>query len=88
MLNELHLPMNCLYIFVRRHKLKYFGHVTRHNGLEQTIMQGMVAGESSSEEPRQRWEKDITDIFGKMETASRVAKDRHGFRKDIWVATS
>ena len=43
-LNELHLPTNWMYNFVRRQKLKYFGHVTRHNGLEKTIMQGMVAG--------------------------------------------
>ena len=43
-LNELPLPTNWLYTFVRRQKLKYFGHVSRHNGLEKTIMQGMVAG--------------------------------------------
>ena len=30
--------MNWLYNFVRRQKLKYFGHVTRHNGLEKTII--------------------------------------------------
>ena len=36
-----------MYYFVRRQKLKYFGHVTRHNGLEKTIMQGMVAGKRS-----------------------------------------
>ena len=48
-LNELHLPTNWMYNFVRRQKLKYFGHVTRHNGLEKTIMQGMVAGKRSRE---------------------------------------
>ena len=31
------LPTNWLYNFVRRQKLKYFGHVTRHDGLEKTI---------------------------------------------------
>ena len=41
-LHELHLPMNWRYNFVRSQKLKYFGHVTRHNGLEKTIVQGMV----------------------------------------------
>ena len=46
-LNELHLPTNWLYNFVRRQKLKYFGHGTRHNGLEKTIMQGMIAGKRS-----------------------------------------
>ena len=48
-LNELHLPTNWLYNFVRRQKLKYFGHVTRHNGLEKTILQGMVAGKEAEE---------------------------------------
>ena len=72
-LNELHLPTNWLYNFVRRQKLKHFGHVTRHNGLEKTIMQGMVAGKRSRGKPKQRWEKDITDTFGMMTAASRVA---------------
>ena len=65
---------------VRRQTLKYFGHVTRHNGLEKTIMQGMVAGKRSWGKPRQRWEKDIADTFGTMTAASRVAEDRHQFR--------
>ena len=82
-LNELHLPTNCLYNIVRRQKLKYFGHVTRHDGLEKTIMQGMVAGRKSRGKPIQRWEKDITDTFGTMTAAGRVAEDRHQFRRDI-----
>ena len=32
-LDELHLPMNWLYNFVRRQKLKHFCNVSRHNGL-------------------------------------------------------
>ena len=59
--------MNRLYNLVRRQKLKYFGQVTRHNGLDEAIMQGMVAGKRSR---------------GTMKTASRVAKDRHRFRKN------
>ena len=64
-LNELQLPTNWLYNFVRRQQLKYFGHVTRHDGLEKTLMQGMVAGKTSRGKPRRRWEKYITDnMFG------------------------
>ncbi len=48
-LNEFHLPTNWLYNIVRRQKLKNFGHVTRHNGLEKTIRQGMVAGKRSQD---------------------------------------
>ena len=74
---------------VYHNKLKYFGHVTRHNGFEKTIMQGIiVAGKRSRGKPRQRWEKDITVIFGTMATASRVAEDRRRFPKGIWAATS
>ena len=71
--NELQLPMNWLYNVVRCQQLKYFGHVTRHNGLEKTIMQGMVAGKRSSGKPRQKQEKEFTDIFGKMATSCIVA---------------
>ena len=42
------------------------------NGLEKTTMQGMVAWRRSRGKQRQRWEKDITDIFGTMTTATRV----------------
>ena len=87
-INELHLLTNWLYNFVRRQKLKYFPHVTRHNGLEKAIIQGMAAGKRSRGKPRQRWEKDITDTFGTMAVASRVAGDRHQFRSDILAATS
>ena len=45
-------------------------------------MQGMVAGKRSRGKPRQIWEKDITDTFGTMAAASRVAEDRHQFRKE------
>ena len=87
-LNQLHLPTNWMYNFVRRQKLKYFGHVTRHDDLEKTIMQGMVAGKRSRGKPRHRWEKYITDLFDTMEAASRVGEDRHQFRRDIWAATA
>ena len=39
-------------------------------------MQGMIAGKRSRGKPRQRWEKDITDTFGTIAAASRVAEDR------------
>ena len=82
-INELHPPTNWVYNFVRRQKLKHCGHVTRHNGLEKRIMRGMVAGKRSQGKPRQIWEKDITDTFGTLTAACRVAEDRHQFRRDI-----
>ena len=76
LLNELHLTANSLYHFVGRQKRKYFGHVTRHDGLQKTIMQAMGTGKRNRGNPRQKWDKDITDIFGTMTTVSRVAEDR------------
>ena len=49
--------------------------------LEKTIMQGMVAGKQGRGKPKQRREKDTTDAFGTMAKASRMAEDRHRFRK-------
>ena len=86
---ELHQPMNWPYTFVRCQKLKYFGHVTRHNGLEKTIMQGMVArqGKEAEESPAKIGERH--HIYSDtMATGSRVAVERHRFSKDIWEATS
>ena len=67
MLNELLLQTNWLYNFVTRH----VGHVTRHDGLEKTLMQGMLAGKRSRGKPRQRLEKYITDPFGTMTISQR-----------------
>ena len=80
--------MNFIYQGCIMSILKYFGHVTRHDGLEKTIMQGMVVGKRSRGKPRQRWEKDITDTFGTMTAASRVVEDRYQFRSDNWEAMS
>ena len=46
-------------------------------------MQGRVAGKRSSGKPRQRWGKYITDTFGTMAAASRVAENINHFRRDI-----
>ena len=76
-LNKLCLLLNWIYNFVRYQKLKYFDHVTRHTGLEKTIMQGMVVGKRSRGKPRQRLGKGVIDIFGAMTVRSRLAEDRH-----------
>ena len=62
LLNELHLPTNWLYNFVRRQKLKCFGQITRHNRLEKATMQGMVAGKRSRGKPRQRYGRKTSQI--------------------------
>ena len=81
------LPTNWLDNFARRQKLKYFGHATRHNGIEKAIMQGMISGKRSRGKPRQIWEKYITDTCGTAGVVSRLVEDRLQFRRDIWAAT-
>ena len=69
-----------LYNFVRRQQLKYFGHNTRHNGLEKTIMQGMEQGKKQRK-AKTKMEERHHHIF------NTVAMDRYKFCKDIWTAT-
>ena len=79
---------------VRRQKLKYchFGHVTRHNhGLENTKNATNCSRETKQSKFKTKRKKDITDTFGTMAIARRVAEDRHrfeSFHKVIWAAKS
>ena len=43
----------------------------------------MRAGKRSRGKPREIWEKDITDMFCTMATASKAVENRHRFCKDI-----
>ena len=44
---------------VRRRKLRYFGHVIRHESLEQDIMLGMVPGTKRQGGQKRQWIEDI-----------------------------
>ena len=46
-------------------------------------MEGNVAGKRNRGKPIQRWEKDITDKFGTMAAASRVAEDKRHLGSDV-----
>ena len=48
-------------------------------------MQGMVDRKRSRGNPRQIWDKNITDTFGTMVVGGILAEDRHQFRSDIWA---
>ena len=60
---------------VKRHKLKWCGHVTRSSGLAKTILQGTVQGGRRRGRQRKRWEDNIKEwtdlewnnILGKVE---------------------
>ena len=57
-------PYEDLLTTVKRHKLKWFGHVTRSSGLAKTILQGTVQGGRRRGRQRKRWEDNIKEWTG------------------------
>ena len=87
--NELEVKENWLRSFVLRQKLKYFGHLKRHDGMGRIILEGRVNGKRKRGRPRRQWEKDIEDVL-KMSIieAGRLANNRDEFRPAVRGATS
>ena len=87
--NELEVKENWLRSYVLRQKLKYFGHLKRHDGMGRIIMEGRVNGKRKRGRPRRQWERDIEDVL-KMSIieAGRLANKRDEFRTAVRGATS
>jgi len=87
--NELAVKENWLRSYVLRQKLKYFGHLKRHDGMGWIILEGRVNGKRKRGRPRRQWEKDIEDVL-KMSIieAGRLANNRDEFRTAVRGATS
>ena len=67
---------------VKRRKMAWFGHVTRHQNMSKTILQGTVPGARKRGRQRKQWMDNIRDWTGrKDEELIRVAEDRHAWRK-------
>ena len=49
---------------VKRRKLQWFGHISRHNSLAKTIMQGTLAGQRTRGRPRKNWQHNIVQWTG------------------------
>ncbi|GFR86768.1 endonuclease-reverse transcriptase [Elysia marginata] len=65
---------------IKQLKLKYFGHVVRHNNLEKFCLEGAVEGRRGRGRPRRRWTRDISDWLGfSVREASILAQDRAWF---------
>ena len=66
-------PHEDLLTIVKRHKLQWFGHVSRSSGLAKTILQGTVKGAKRQGRQRNRWEDNIREWtglrFGKSQRA-------------------
>ena len=65
-------------------KLSYFGHVTRHNCLQNTIIQGKIDGKRKKGKPATSWLDEIKQLTGTSITkATRAAGDRRKWRSFI-----
>ena len=70
-------------------KLKYFGHIKRHETLERHILEARIDGRRGRGRPTRRWEQDINDWMDMTTTqAGRLAEDRVLFRQKVQEATS
>ena len=74
---------------VRKLKLRYFGHIKRHETLEKHILEARADGKRGRGRPTRRWEQDIEEWLGITTTqAGRLTEDRELFRRKIQEATS
>ena len=86
-LQQLSIPENWLLKNIKTRKIKYFGHIKRHGGLERIIMEGMVPGKRSRGRPRRRWTQDIIDELGMTAAdAGHLAQNRENFRRVVMGA--
>ena len=60
-LQELNIKEGWLLSTIIKRKLKYFGHVKRHEGLEKEILEGQVQGKRTRGRSRRRWSQDNTE---------------------------
>ena len=65
---------------MRKRKMKHFGHIIRHNSLEKTIIQEIIAGKRGRGRPARTWERDIEEwASANIGEATRMAE-----RRDLW----
>ena len=87
-LQELNIKEGWLLSTIIERKLKYFGHVKRHEGLEKEILERQVQGKRTRGRPRRRWSQDITERMKTTITrARRIAQDRTAYREAVIDAT-
>ena len=70
---------------IRERKLKYFGHVTRHNSLEKDVMLGPMPGLSGQ---RRQWLDDLCDWTDfSLTKLVRAAEERISYRRLVHIAS-
>ena len=73
---------------VKRHKLMWYGHVTRSSGLAKTILQRTVQGKRRRGRQRKRWEDNTKEWTGlEWNSIQRKAENREEWRKLVIKST-
>ena len=81
-------PHEALLTIVKKRKLKWYGHVSRSNGLAKTILQGTVRGGRKRGRQKKRWEDNIKEWTGlSFAESQRAVEDREGRRKVVATAS-
>jgi len=62
---------------VKKKKPRWYGHVTRSDGLFKTILQGTVQGKRRRGMPKKKWADNITEWTGKSSSTQALAHNRH-----------
>ena len=75
-------PNKDLLTIVKRHKLQWYGHVSRSSGLAKTFLQGTVKGGRRQGRQRKRWEDNIREWTGlELSKSLRAVENREKLRK-------
>ena len=86
--NELGVTSGVLLRLIKRQKLKYFGHLKRHDCLERIVMEGRVEGKRSRGRTKQQWNEDVVEWLGMdSSSAGRTAANRTVYRSSVTAAT-
>ena len=86
-LQQLDIRESWLLQRIRTRKIKYFGHIKRHECLEKLILEGMVPGRRLRGRPRRRWVQDvIDDLRMTAADAGQLAQNREFFRNAVMGA--
>ena len=71
-----------LLTIVKQRKLRWYGHVTRSNGLAKTILQGTVQGKRRKGRQKKKWADNITEWTGESFAATQeIAHNRTRWRE-------
>ena len=75
-------PHEDLLMIVKRHKLQWYGRVSRSSGLAKTILQGTVKGKRRQGKQRKKWEDNIREWTGlEFCKSQRAVENREKWRK-------